>query len=151
MHRIWRTLTTKWLLAVSYWLTFGDPSPLRLGNSNKFDCSRLNRGVGFNKVSALRIYISRLADSSEIKEFREISDFSIIPLNSLTSLNSLYCVSKPTLRLSGVQQRSHTEGAKGDNWKWELARIFSISHFGAFMPRLILPRRSGEGLPKASQ
>ena len=36
-----------WLLAISHWLTFGDPSPLRLGNSNKFDCSRLNRGVGF--------------------------------------------------------------------------------------------------------
>jgi hypothetical protein len=34
-------------MAISYWLTFGDPSPLRLGNSNKFDCSRLNRGVSF--------------------------------------------------------------------------------------------------------
>ena len=33
-------------LAVGCWLTSGDPSPLRLGNSNKFDCSRLNRGVG---------------------------------------------------------------------------------------------------------
>ena len=39
--------TTKfWLLAISYWLTFGDPTLLRLGNSNMFDCSRLNRGVG---------------------------------------------------------------------------------------------------------
>ena len=38
-------LTTKWLLAISHWLAFGNPTLLRLGNSNEFDCSRLNRGV----------------------------------------------------------------------------------------------------------
>ena len=32
--------------SVLRWLAFGNPTLLRLGNSNKFDCSRLNRSVG---------------------------------------------------------------------------------------------------------
>ena len=40
-------LTTKWLLAISRWLAFGNPTLLRLGNSNKFDCTRLNRSVSW--------------------------------------------------------------------------------------------------------
>ena len=41
------------------WLAFGNPTLLRLGNSNKFDCSRLNRSVGW------------LTQNREFKEIRK--------------------------------------------------------------------------------
>ena len=56
-----------------------------------------------------------------------------------------------TLRLSREEQQSHTVGAKGENWKRELAHIFSFSAFGVLALRLILPRRSSEGSSKMSQ
>ena len=45
-------------MAISYWLAFGNPTLLRLGNSNKFDCSRLNRSVSLTAVqaSSVRVY-----------------------------------------------------------------------------------------------
>ena len=54
-----------WLLAVSHWLTFGDPSLLRLGNSNKFDCSRLNRSVS---------WLTQNREFKEVREVKEVSD-----------------------------------------------------------------------------
>ena len=51
--------------AISRWLTFGDPSPLRLGNSNKFDCSRLNRGVS---------WLTQNREFKEVREVKEVSD-----------------------------------------------------------------------------
>ena len=53
-----------WLLAISRWLAFGNPTLLRLGNSNKFDCSRLNRSVGW------------LTQNRDFKEVREVKEFS---------------------------------------------------------------------------
>ena len=44
-------------IAISHWLAFGNPTLLRLGNSNKFDCSRLNRSVSRLAVQTSSVYL----------------------------------------------------------------------------------------------
>ena len=66
------------MLAISHWLAFGNPTLLRLGNSNKFDYSRLNRSVG---------WLTQDREFNEVKEFREINEKNTNLTNLLKLLN----------------------------------------------------------------
>ena len=50
-------------MVVGRWLASGNPTLLRLGNSNEFDYTRLNRSVSW------------LTQNREFKEVKEVSEF----------------------------------------------------------------------------
>ena len=75
-----RAIQCYWLLAVSHWLACGNPTLLRLGNSNEFDYTRLNRSVSWLRRTESLGKLRKLANLGKI----------LLKLTNFLNLSTVY-------------------------------------------------------------